>query len=292
VPPPRPFAWRRSLGTARSALGGNDPTALNRLTKALADATQMAWLCHQRLFEMDPGLIDKGTIDDWKEFLQTLYYDSLEVYIEHADLVRPEHEERLHAHFAAIRDAAQKASSGLKYVNLAESEQEKRDAEVVNLRELWRRLKSTVELLAPYQQDHGRDEEQDEAGIQEAVYVPLIGRIAAGIPNLAEYSVEEYVPFPRRLVGNGSQCFALEVSGESMIGAGIAQGDLIAFHAQPEAVSGDIVVAMIDDEATLKTFRISGGNAELVPHNPAFTPIPVDSSTIIMGKVLAILRKA
>jgi repressor LexA len=120
-------------------------------------------------------------------------------------------------------------------------------------------------------------------------YVPLVGRIAAGGPILAEQVVEDVFPLPRQLVGEG-QLFLLAVTGESMIEAAIADGDWVVVRQQPTADNGDIVAAMIDGEATVKTLRRRDGHVWLMPSNPAFSPIDGDNATIL-GRVTAVLRR-
>lgn len=133
----------------------------------------------------------------------------------------------------------------------------------------------------------------DETGVGDALpaaqYVPLVGRIAAGGPILAEERVEEVFPLPRQLVGDG-QLFLLEVRGDSMIEAAICDGDYVAIRQQPNAENGEIVAAMIDGEATVKTFQRKDGNVWLLPHNPAYDPIDGTHATIL-GKVTAVLRR-
>jgi repressor LexA len=124
---------------------------------------------------------------------------------------------------------------------------------------------------------------------QEAAYVPLIGRIAAGGPILAEQAIEDIFPLPRQIVGEGT-LFLLKVVGDSMINAAIADGDWVVVRQQPVAENGDIVAAMIDGEATVKTFKRSAEHVWLMPHNPAYTPIPGDEAEIL-GKVVAVLRR-
>jgi repressor LexA len=124
---------------------------------------------------------------------------------------------------------------------------------------------------------------------QEAAYVPLVGRIAAGGPILAEQSIEDIFPLPRQIVGEGN-LFLLKVVGDSMINAAIADGDWVVVRQQPVAENGDIVAAMIEDEATVKTFKRSAEHVWLMPHNPAYTPIPGDEAEIL-GKVVAVLRR-
>ncbi|KRE55312.1 transcriptional repressor LexA [Phycicoccus sp. Soil748] len=133
----------------------------------------------------------------------------------------------------------------------------------------------------------------DETGIgdqrPEASYVPVLGRIAAGVPILAEETVEDVFPLPRQIVGEG-QLFLLQVVGESMIDAAICDGDWVVVRQQPTADNGDIVAAMLDNEATVKTFKRKDGKVWLMPHNAAFEPIDGDHATIL-GKVTAVLRR-
>lgn len=122
-----------------------------------------------------------------------------------------------------------------------------------------------------------------------AAYVPLVGQIAAGGPILAEQSVEEVFPLPKSLVGEG-QLFMLTVKGDSMIDAAICDGDFVVVRQQATCENGDIVAALLDDEATVKTFKKRDGHVWLMPHNPAYEPILGDHATI-MGKVVSVLRK-
>jgi repressor LexA len=119
-------------------------------------------------------------------------------------------------------------------------------------------------------------------------YVPVVGRIAAGGPILAEQAVEDVFPLPRQLVGEG-ELFLLRVVGESMIDAAICDGDWVVVRRQPVAENGEVVAAMIDGEATVKTFQRRDGHVWLLPQNPAFSPIPGDESQIL-GRVVTVLR--
>ena len=123
---------------------------------------------------------------------------------------------------------------------------------------------------------------QDETGIGDAypapVHVPVVGRIAAGGPILAEERIEDVFALPRQLVGEGTM-FLLEVSGDSMIDAAICDGDWVVVRQQPSADNGDIVAALLDDEATVKTFKRTGGHVWLLPHNPAYEPIDGDHAS-------------
>lgn len=136
-------------------------------------------------------------------------------------------------------------------------------------------------------------ESLDETGIGDArpqpSYVPLVGRIAAGGPILAEQAVEDVFPLPRQIVGDG-ELFLLKVVGDSMIDAAICDGDWVVVRRQPTAVNGEIVAAMLDNEATVKTYRHRDGKTWLIPHNPAYEPIDGDHA-VILGKVTAVLRR-
>lgn len=118
--------------------------------------------------------------------------------------------------------------------------------------------------------------------------VPLVGQIAAGGPILAEQNVEDVMPLPRQLTGEG-ELFMLQIRGESMIEAGIFDGDWVVVRRQPDADNGDIVAALLDDEATVKTLRRRDGHQWLLPQNRMYEPILGDEASI-MGKVVTVLR--
>lgn len=120
-------------------------------------------------------------------------------------------------------------------------------------------------------------------------FVPVVGRIAAGGPVLAEEAIEDVFPLPKTLVGEGT-LFLLRVTGDSMIEAAICDGDWVVVRQQPVADNGDVVAAMIDGEATVKTFQRKSGHVLLLPHNPLYEPIPGDQATIL-GRVVAVLRR-
>lgn len=134
----------------------------------------------------------------------------------------------------------------------------------------------------------------DDAGestapsVGDAAMVPLVGRIAAGIPITADQMVDEVFPLPRQLVGKG-ELFMLKVVGESMIDAAICDGDWVVVRQQKTAENGDIVAAMLDNEATVKVFKQRDGHTWLLPRNSAFEPILGDYAEIL-GKVVAVLR--
>ena len=137
-----------------------------------------------------------------------------------------------------------------------------------------------------------RSVDPDETGSGDQrptpTYVPVVGQIAAGGPMLAEQVVEDVFPLPRQIVGEGT-LFLLKVVGESMVDAAICDGDWVVVRQQQVAENGDIVAAMIDGEATVKTFKRRDGHVWLMPHNSAFSPIDGDDATVL-GRVTAVLR--
>jgi len=120
--------------------------------------------------------------------------------------------------------------------------------------------------------------------------VPLVGRIAAGAPVFAEENIEGYVPVPDYLTKDGAQYFALKVQGDSMIDAGIYEGDLVIVRSTNEAGNGDIVVALSGEEATVKRFMVEGNQMYLKPENNAYANIPLDQAWSIQGRVVALIR--
>ncbi len=150
------------------------------------------------------------------------------------------------------------------------------------------------EVMAARRSISSADESHiDETGVGDAMppatYVPMLGRIAAGGPILAEENLTEVFPLPRDLVGSG-ELFMLEVSGESMIDAAICDGDYVVVRREQTASNGEIVAALIDGEATVKTFQRKDGQVWLLPHNEAFDPIDGNNAQIL-GKVTAVLRR-
>ncbi len=121
--------------------------------------------------------------------------------------------------------------------------------------------------------------------------VPVLGRIAAGTPILAAEHVEDVLPLPVDLVGN-DPVFLLEIKGDSMIGAGIFDGDLVAVRSQPDALDGEIVAALIDgEEATVKRLRREAGKVILVSENPSYEPMVFSDGVELVGKVVSVLRR-
>ena len=121
--------------------------------------------------------------------------------------------------------------------------------------------------------------------------IPIFGRVAAGTPLLASQNIEGTLPMPTRML-NDHECFALRIIGSSMIGVGIMEGDFVIVRRQPDADPGDIVVAMVEDEATVKRFFVDGDQVRLQPENPTIEPSVFDTKdVIILGKVIALHRE-
>lgn len=127
------------------------------------------------------------------------------------------------------------------------------------------------------------------ADADEVVHLPLVGRVSAGTPILAEQHVDDMIPIPRRFVGWNEECFLLTVRGDSMIGAGIHDGDLVIVRCQPTAEPGDIVVALFEAEATVKRMAIDSGRPYLRAENPAYGPLLGEFE--LLGKVVGLLRR-
>ncbi|SRR6266545_1355006 len=135
----------------------------------------------------------------------------------------------------------------------------------------------------------GIDGRAESEAARDTAFVPVLGRIAAGGPILAEEVVEDVFPLPKQVVGEGT-LFLLKVAGDSMIDAAIADGDWVVVRQQPVAENGDIVAAMIEGEATVKTFKRKDGHVWLMPQNEAYEPIAGDEATVL-GRVVAVLRR-
>ncbi len=134
-----------------------------------------------------------------------------------------------------------------------------------------------------------RFENADFAGAADITRIPLVGSIAAGTPITADQNIEEYFTLPKTLVGKNPELFMLKVKGNSMIDAAICDGDFVVCKLQQTAENGDIVAALLEDEATVKTFKQRDGHTWLLPQNSTMEPILGDHA-VIMGKVVAVLR--
>lgn len=146
-----------------------------------------------------------------------------------------------------------------------------------------------VDVRSPEEDSEGSEAAEVRAERPAPAFVPLLGNIAAGGPILAEQAVESVFPLPREIVGEGT-LFLLNVKGDSMVEAAITDGDWVVVRQQPVAEQGEIVAAMIDGEATVKTFRRTDGQVWLMPANPAYEPIDGNEATIL-GRVVAVLRR-
>lgn len=160
---------------------------------------------------------------------------------------------------------------------------------------LIKRDKTKPRALEVFEQEGNPDNNLDisqESPVPEmrgVVSLPLVGRVAAGMPILAEQNIEDTFTIPTEIASDSSS-FILEVHGNSMINVGIYNGDYIIVREQPSAMKGDIVVAMIDGSATAKTFYKERGRVRLQPENDAMEPIFADNPTIL-GKVVALMRR-
>ena len=130
---------------------------------------------------------------------------------------------------------------------------------------------------------------QKTRGLMNMLYVPILGAVSCGIPKFAEENIEEYVCLPESLFGRG-EFFLLRAKGDSMTGAGIEDGDLVLIRQQSTAEYNQIVVALVDDEATLKRIYYEDGHVRLQPENSTMEPIYADSVTVL-GKLTALIRQ-
>lgn len=130
---------------------------------------------------------------------------------------------------------------------------------------------------------------QEEQSLTQIVSLPMVGQVAAGVPILAEQNIDAFIPVPAELIGSG-QHFLLQVRGDSMIDAGILDGDYLIVRQQADANNGEIVVAVLEDEATVKRLFKHEGYIELRPENPAMQPIMVPQA-VIAGKAAGLLRR-
>lgn len=178
-------------------------------------------------------------------------------------------------------------------------ERDPRRPRTIEITDLGRRLLGPTEVtskpvreapqstLAPKVEQTARFDDT-EINISSAVNVPVVGRIAAGAPILADQVVEDVFPLPRQLTGKG-ELFMLKVSGDSMIEAAICDGDWVVIRRQNVAENGEIVAAMIDGEATIKVLSRKDGHVWLLPRNEDYAPIPADDAEVL-GRVVTVLR--
>lgn len=142
-----------------------------------------------------------------------------------------------------------------------------------------------LKRLGKIQNDSGKRRTISLSEPSKAGRIPLVGVVTAGLPILAQENLEGSLPWD-----GDSDCFALRVKGDSMINAGILDGDKVIVRPQPDATNGDIVIALLEDEATCKRFRRSADGVWLLPENPAYDPIDGRNARLL-GKVVAVLRE-
>lgn len=283
--------WEISLGRARDAFKSGSPRAAAfALFQVLADALRMADGCHDELARRGPKKLPEGKIEDWEKFLFTLYKDTWFVYRKNSYLVKSVMTEPQRA-FTDISDAAKLAMLALQDMNRGDPAKDARNAVITNLSDLVMALDDAKDALGQQPEAAYEDYELPAGAVaQEPANVPLVGRIAAGVPILAEESIEDIFPLPTQLVGQGT-LFILNVVGDSMVNAAITEGDWVVVRQQPGAENGAIVAALIDGDVTVKILELSDdGHKWLMPSNPNYKPIPGDDATIL-GRVVAILRR-
>jgi SOS regulatory protein LexA len=310
------FDWNKDLNHARREIEDASREAPSALAQALNSAYRMADLCQRAIPKSQPWQADSAVPPDWQDFLERISNDADSFYPAHLSLLVKGDGVALQNLFEEIAEAALDAQIQINAVSrLSPSGQKKA---VMHLRKLMKNLRAAKAMLDPppegevtglrtagnIQEEGGGEEEEEEEEEEEgeegkrdgpplakSVLVPMVGRIAAGDPDLAEEAAEEIFTLPRQLVGGGD-LFLLRVHGQSMTGAGIVEGDWIAIRRQPVAENGEIVVAMIDGDATVKKYTKSNGKIWLLPQNPddGYEAIPGERA-IIKGKVVAVFRK-
>jgi SOS regulatory protein LexA len=321
---PEAFSWadcQATLDSVRSTLKGNNPNAATELRRAFIDAYQMAEHCYDQLVEMEPEeALPDGAFKDWRIFLAGLFKDAWNVYPKHS-LVKLDKQKDLQVTIGTICKAAEDALFDLLDMHESRNRRpsQRRRPLVDKLRKLMTELESARAELEPPpkvaevhrvedMRKADRTEELEDADQAhhaddanyvtdtpkvihptESVPVPLLGRIAAGDPTLAEQSIEEILALPKRLAGQG-ELFWLKIADDSMINASIANGDWVVVRQDQEAENGEIVAAIIGGEATVKIFNQSDERTWLASHNPAYPEIPADEATIL-GKVVAVLHR-
>jgi len=280
--------WERKFRLARSAFERTGVDAPNALFQAIAEAYQVVSVYFEQLSMLGPKPLEEPTFNDWQKFLATLNADT-NLYIEPASVSL---DISIQTTFESIKETARGALLQLQDMSAA-TPPLRRDREPVldELEKLKNILQAARDKLGQLPEVSAANEAPLDVAGSEPVYVPLVGRIAAGTPILADESIVDIFPLPERVVGQGT-LFLLQVVGDSMINAAITDGDWVVVRQQNVAENGEIVAAIIDDSVTVKTFRKSAdGEILLVPQNDALTPIPGDNADIL-GKVVAVLRKA
>lgn len=289
------FDWEGDRRDAHTKIQSVSPEATSALAKALDSAFKMADLC-QKAIARGPAAWQEESAPppSWVNFLEALSNDAEFFYPEHLSVLPKDLRESLLTRFNNIAVAALEAQTRITTMPRPTPEASKKA--VVNLRNLMKHLRAAERILAPLPEGEvtnlpgpGTREKPEIAALPEAARVPLVGRIAAGTPNIAEQAVEDIFPLPRQVVGFGD-LFVVQVYSHSMTGAGIMEGDWVVIRQQQDATNGDIVVAWVDGGATIKKYQISEGKVTLIAQNPIYDDIP-GNRAIIMGKVVAVFRK-
>ena len=279
--------WERSLDRARAAFKQGGPAVSIALFQAFAATYRMADHCYDRLLGARRKPLPQTTLEDWERFLSRLHTDIRKVYKLYRGPLRLEDPQ---ATFDDLFEATKWALLDLQDMIDARPTSKVRGGVLEKLMHLVNVLEDAKEELGQAQGIREVDDIPAGFAAGETAYVPLVGNIAAGEPIVAEESIEGTYALPRQLVGEGS-LFLLNVVGDSMIEAAITDGDWVVVREQRVAEIGQIVAALIEDEVTVKTFRLSDeGHISLVPQNPAYDVIPGDDATIL-GRVVAVLRR-
>ena len=288
------FDWKGDFDRARAELESESVEAVPALAHALNSAFQMADMCQRAISRGTTWQSNPATPANWQNFLERLSNDAEFLYPMHLSLLPEGDSGDLQTRFANIAETALDAQ--IRISAMSKSSPEARKKAVVQLRNLMKNLQAAEAILDPSPEGGvtdlptpGNGGEPEITAPPEVALVPLVGRIAAGSPNLAEEEVEDIFPLPRQVVGEGN-LFLLEVYGQSMTGAGIVEGDWVAIRQQEVAENGQIVVAMIDGYATIKKYKKSDGKVWLLAQNPGYDEIPGERA-IILGKVVAMFRR-
>jgi SOS regulatory protein LexA len=280
--------WERKFRLARSAFERPNAEIPVALSQAIKEAYRVVSTCYEQLFRLGQQALEVTTLNDWQNFLMTLHTDT-NLYMEPASV---QLDINMQSTFESIKESARGALLQLQDMNAATPPLRKdREPVLEELDKLKNNLKTGMDELEQLPEVRAANDAPLDVLRPEPVYVPLVGRIAAGLPILADESIVDMFPLPGRLVGKGTH-FLLQVVGDSMINAAIMDGDWVIVRQQNVAVNGEIVAALIDDAVTVKTFSKSAdGHILLVPQNDALEPIPGDNADIL-GKVVGVLRKA
>lgn len=297
------FDWEADLSHANAELESASPDAGSALVHAMNSAFRMADMCQRAIARDLHWQENSATPADWQNFLERVSNDAEFLYPMHLSLLEKGGGSNLQTRFEKIAEAALDAQIQMGLMTRPSSAVQKRA--VMHLRNLMKHLQAASAMLdrSPEGEvtdlptaDNGKDGGEGEEGEEippppEAALVPLVGRIAAGNPDIAEETVEDIFPLPRQVVGDGD-LFLLRVHGQSMAGAGILEGDWVAIRQQPVAENGEIVVAMIDGDATVKKYKKSAGQVWLLAQNPDYDYDEIPSErAMIVGKVVAVFRK-